>query len=583
MTQFLLSASAAVALALGALLYAPAAFAHGDGDHAHDEPATLETDAAPRIETSADGIELVGEIADRKLTIYLDRSATNAPIDDAEITLTVDGIAGGKARRLRPGTFEIPAPWADDPGVKPLQFSITIDGKAHVLRNDLTIAEAAHEHAASPQTWEAALGNFYTWVIAAFAAMFGFVLAFAFRPVRLPTADETSATSASPPHGTHGLPPPAATKVSALFVVAVLGAALAVPTPVAAHEGHDHGPEPELPAAAQSATPRRLPNGDVYLPKVTQRLLHVRTTVAQRRPARRARELIGTVVPDPSFFGQVQAPMDGRIELPKRGIFHVGERVKAGEVLAYLAPSIPIADLGTMQQLRAEVAGKLKIAEQKLARLKRIATVVAKKEIDDTRTELEALREQQSVLQSKDADRIPLKAPVAGVIAVANVRAGQVVTTRDTLFEIVDPDRLWIEAIGGAEHNDPDITNAYAIDLDNHALKLTLVGRAPSLRQQTQPLQFRIDEPHEGLTVNSAVKVLIQQGAPVDGVVLPAAAVVRAANGMARVWAKEGPQLFRPLPVRVTPLDGENVLVRDGVPDGERIVIEGAELINQVR
>ena len=133
-------------------------------------------------------------------------------------------------------------------------------------------------------------------------------------------------------------------------------------------------------------------------PKPTQRLLHVRTIIATRQATRQSRVLIGTVVPDPSSFGQVQAPMEGRIELTERGISNVGQRVEAGEVLAYLAPSIPIADLGTMQQLTAEVAGKLKIAEQKLARLERIAGVVAQKDIDDTRAELDALREQQRVL-----------------------------------------------------------------------------------------------------------------------------------------------------------------------------------------
>ena len=39
--------------------------------------------------------------------------------------------------------------------------------------------------------------------------------------------------------------------------------------------------------------------------------------------------------------------------------------MQAGQVLARLSPTIPVADLGTMQQLRAEVAGKLKVAEQK--------------------------------------------------------------------------------------------------------------------------------------------------------------------------------------------------------------------------
>jgi multidrug efflux pump subunit AcrA (membrane-fusion protein) len=329
--------------------------------------------------------------------------------------------------------------------------------------------------------------------------------------------------------------------------------------------------------------PRRLPDGAVYLPKASQRLLHIRTLEATPQDARPSRELIGTVVPDPSSFGQVQAPMDGRIELSERGISHVGQRVEAGEVLAYLSPSIPIADLGTMQQLRAEVAGKLKIADQKLARLERIASVVAQREIDDTRAELDALREQQRVLAQKDDELIPLKAPVAGVISVANVRAGQVVTTRETLFEIVDPHRLWIEAISGAEHAAPTIAGAYANDPDGHSIKLSYIGRAPALRQQTQPLQFKVEERHDGLVIGSAVKVFVQQGDPVKGIVLPDSAVVRGADGLARVWVKTGPQQFYPQPIRTAPLDGDNIIVRGGIEDKARVVVDGAELLNQVR
>jgi len=64
---------------------------------------------------------------------------------------------------------------------------------------------------------------------------------------------------------------------------------------------------------------------------------------------------------------------------------------------------------------------------------------------------------------------------------------------------------------------------------------------------------------------------------------VPGDAVVRGSEGLPRVWVKETPQLFRPMPVRVAPLDGVNVLLTGGVPAGSRIVVDGAELINQVR
>ena len=67
------------------------------------------------------------------------------------------------------------------------------------------------------------------------------------------------------------------------------------------------------------------------------------------------------------------------------------------------------------------------------------------------------------------------------------MRAGQVVIARDTLFEIVDPDKLWVEGIGDAGHGDGSISTAQAVDSEGHALKLSYIGRSPTLRQQARP------------------------------------------------------------------------------------------------
>ncbi|MEI9900415.1 MAG: HlyD family efflux transporter periplasmic adaptor subunit [Hyphomicrobium sp.] len=561
---------------LSILLLAGAANAHGDDDHSHDDaPVAAAGLNTPQVELTGGDLELVALIADRTLTIYLDHQATNAPVAGATIKVTVDGVPAGTAKESSTGIYALAAPWADEPGHKPLKFSITADGKETELVGELDIAAAAAEAPAAAVSWLALLASPATWLLAALAAASGFVAAFAFRPMRIQVGETGPAKAEGKPQS--GLS-------RALMLLLLAAPLLATQsTGARAHDGEDHADEAPAAAQASPSIPRRMPDGAVYLPKASQRLLGVRTVVARFEAARPSRELIGTVVPDPSSFGQVQAPMDGRIELAARGVSNVGQRVEAGEVLAYLAPSIPIADLGTMQQLRAEVAGKLKIAEQKLARLERIASVVAQRDIDDTRADLEALREQQRVLSQKDVELMPLKAPVSGVISVANVRAGQVVTTRDTLFEIVDPHRLWIEAISGAEHAAPSIAAAYANDADGHSIKLAYIGRAPALRQQTQPLVFKVDEQHDGLVIGSAVKVFVQQGEPIDGFVLPDAAVVRGQDGLPRVWIKTGPQQFRPQPVRVAPLDGNNIVVLAGIEDQSRVVIDGAELLNQVR
>ncbi len=95
--------------------------------------------AAPQLEIADANLELVAEIADRKLRIYLDRPATNAPIDGAAIQVTADGIPAGTATAKADGTYELPTPWADEPGTRKLKFAVTA---SVVLQPGISLAES---------------------------------------------------------------------------------------------------------------------------------------------------------------------------------------------------------------------------------------------------------------------------------------------------------------------------------------------------------------------------------------------------------------------------------------------------------
>ncbi|MBK9077986.1 MAG: HlyD family efflux transporter periplasmic adaptor subunit [Hyphomicrobium sp.] len=550
---------------------------HGGGGHG-DETAAPAADV-PRIESAGSDIELVATAEGHKLTIYLDTIDTNEPVDGALIEVSGDGIAAAVATRSASGTYELEADWVDMPGAKPLVFAVTAGDMSDLLNGTLTIPEAV----APKQTSETLLSlmtRYEVLVAIGVALVLGFCLAVALRPrtggsTGIKDADTEAAATAKAMR--------VFTAAAEIILIAVLAGSI-LPLPASAGPGHDHGDGGhELAATTSGNAPRKLPDGSVFVPKPSQRLLEVRTRPITAGRFARTHELVGTIIPDPSSFGQVQAPMDGQIDVSERGISFAGQNVAAGEVLAFLTPTIPLADLGTMQQLRAEVDGKLIIAEQKLARLTRIAGVIAQRDIDDTQAERDALREQKRVLASKGVDKIPLKAPVSGVISVANVRAGQVVSARDTLFEIVDPKRLWVEGIGSSIHSDTEIAAANAVDADGHTVKLSYIGRSPTLRQQSQPFLFRIDGTHAGLAIGAPVKILVQTPATVEGLVVPDAAIVRGINGLPQVWVKISAEQFKPVAVRVSPIDGEATLILAGLEAGARVVTGGAELINQIR
>lgn len=560
-----------------------AAWAGPGHDHGDEGPAPV-SNAATRLESVGSTMELVATSQGHHLIMYLDHPDTSEPIEGASIEVSGEGIPTAVAQPIGPGTYELAADWVDQPGNRALVFTVTTKTDADLLNGTWSIPEVGHaapsDSSATPLLQVLSRPDILAMLACALAL--GFVLAFALR-LRAQRRTSLSDEGAQITIASMSKSIPLRSAAEVILFAALIGSVMA--SPALAGPGHDHGDggHSEAPAAAGGNTPRKLPGGGVFVPKSTQRLLGLRTKPAEDATSAQTRELIGTVVPDPSSFGQVQAPMDGQIEVSERGISYAGQKVQAGEVLALLSPSIPVADLGTMQQLRAEVDGKLIIAEQKLDRLTRIASVVAKSQIDDTKAELAALREQKRVLEPKDTQKIALKAPVSGIISVANVRAGQVVSARDTLFEIVDPDKLWVEGIGDAGHGDGLISTATAVDSEGHSLKLSYVGRSPTLRQQARPFLFRITDAHPELVIGAPVKVFVQSAGTVQGIELPLAAVVRGNSGLPQVWIKESPERFRPAEVKTQPLDGERVLILAGVKPGDRVVTRAAELINQIR
>lgn len=575
MTRLAMAAFAAVFLALSAL--SAVGWAHEGHDDAAQPAAAASS--VPRLVAEGSDLELVATAKEHTLTIYLDRRATNMPVAGAGIEVMGEGIPQQAAKEIGGGTYEIEADWVHEPGTKALTFVITADGAADLLGGVLTITEEAEEHGPA-STLMTILTQPVVWLVALALALGGFFLGFAFRPVRIPPDEEDAVAPAS----TATAPAGNALKNAAEIVLIAVVLASAWPQPSRAHEGHDHGGDAAAALPAGTA-PVKLPSGEVFLPKASQRLLDVRTLPVASEKTRAGAELVGTVIADPSHEGRVQAPMDGQIELASGEVSYIGKAVKAGDVLALLSPAMPVYERGTLAQVTADVEGKLRIAEQKLQRLTRISgDYIPQREIDDTKTEIESLREQKRVLEPKNTERLELKAPVSGIISLATVRAGQVVSARDTLFEIVDPQRLWIEAIGLRGTDDQnEVAAAVAVDAEGHRIPLTFVGRAPALRQQALPLLFRVDEPHASLGIGATIKVLIEHGAPVDGIIVPEGAVVRAPNGLPQVWVKVAPERFAPRPVRTKALDGERVLVTSGLAKGDRVVVEAAELINQVR
>jgi len=365
-----------------------------------------------------------------------------------------------------------------------------------------------------------------------------------------------------------------------LLLSGALALLVTITLPVRAGEGHDHG---DGGAAPSANGPQRLPDGSVFLPKPAQRQLGVRTLPVELAELPRAVELNGTVVMDPNAGGKVQPLNAGRIEPGPRGLAGIGQAVRQGEVLAYVASSTAPAERAGQAAQLAELRAAQALADKRLARLKALADTVPRKEIEAAESELQSLAGRTAALSAGLAVREPLLAPVSGVIAAAHVVAGQVVDARELVFEIVDPARLRIEALAFDTALAADIGSA-TLALGEQRVPLTFLGSARSLREQALPLAFRA----EGaalvqLALGQPVRVFVQSKSRLKGAAVPLAALMKSPANQTIVWVKTAPERFEPRTVTVAPLDGVSVAVTSGLKAGDRVATQGATLINQVR
>jgi hypothetical protein len=350
-----------------------------------------------------------------------------------------------------------------------------------------------------------------------------------------------------------------------------------------------HGPGGEhldAPAAVVNATGlARLPDGSVNVPKPAQRRMGIRTAMPPVEEAAATVELPGRVIMNPNAGGRVQAHHGGRLEPGPKGFPVLGQAVRQGEVLVYTRHHAdPYAQANHQAQL-AELRANRTIAEQRVQRLASLEGTVPRKEIDAVRAELQSLVERERGIGASVNAREAMVAPVSGVIARADAIAGQVVETGHVIFEVVDPRQLMVEATT----TDPTI----AARIGGAGLqgipeaRLKLLGAARSLREGTLPITFEAGSTDKAkglpLAVGQPVTVIATLRERVKGIVLPAQAVVRNAANEPIVWIKSGAERYIPQPVQFQPLDAQSVVVTAGLGADNRIVVQGAPLIAQIR
>lgn len=149
------------ALALAAALFSPAAPAHGpDGDHQHGPAASAAPSTGrPRIEASSEQFELVATLDGGRLSMLVDRFATNEPVLNAQVEVESGGRKARAAFHADTGDYmvtdEALLKLLGTPGQHALVITLIHGNESDLLDASLQVtaeqlraaAEAAHDHA----------------------------------------------------------------------------------------------------------------------------------------------------------------------------------------------------------------------------------------------------------------------------------------------------------------------------------------------------------------------------------------------------------------------------------------------------
>ena len=368
--------------------------------------------------------------------------------------------------------------------------------------------------------------------------------------------------------------------VAAITLLVVVNSAFA-------HGDEDHSQDKKAPLIASTATgnpvaPQRLADGSLFVPKPVQRQLGIRTEPARIGNLAATVELNGKVIADPETGGRVQATFAGSIVPGPKGMPVPGRKVAKGEVLAYLRPVSSAIERGNQKSQLAELEAQLAIADGRVRRFEQLEGAVPQKEIEAAGIDRGALQKRRAAVSASIDAAEPLRAPAAGVISASHLVAGQVVDAKEILFEIVDPARLAVEALAYDASIGATLVSASAL-AEQTALELKFVGAGRQLREQALPLLFRIVASNSMVAVGQPVKVIVRTAREIKGAAVPRSALTKSGAGETVVWVHTEAERFVARKVREQSLDANSVAIAEGMHDGDRVVVQGAGLLSQVR
>lgn len=328
-------------------------------------------------------------------------------------------------------------------------------------------------------------------------------------------------------------------------------------------------------------------SGGIIVPKELQFHLGIVTEKASERPLKGTVRLMGTVISDPGGYARLQPTQTARVIVhPDYPLPLPGQAVKTGQVILAVAPTLTIVESTDQKNALYKAESEISQRRKEVARLEKLGQFSAKKNLENAQAELERALKQKDEITNRTFKPELLKSPIDGFISDFHVRPGEIVTSDRTIAEIVDPNKLLVEAFVF----DPDIANQIVGGYIFSPLKplktinVKILGISPKVDREDQAIhvQLKPDKIDSDIKLDMTVEVVGELKETKPTLVIPQKAIAEDAQG-AWVFVHTNPETFEPRKIRIRRQIDDIVEIEEGLVPGERVVIEGAYLLNQAK
>lgn len=312
--------------------------------------------------------------------------------------------------------------------------------------------------------------------------------------------------------------------------------------------------------------------------------------------------VIGQVVRSPGSTLTVKAVLDGQVDEINVA---PGDPVRSGMVLTKLHSHemmgmqgrfLMAGDKARLTQSRLE-AGRELFDLDGISRIeletREQEAFTAQLELDHARAELinhgigdDAVRELEQT--RIPTDRMPVVAPLDGVVLETMVQEHQWVRAYESLMVLGDPERielvLQIPPDEAAEVVAGSLVEFVPVGRPHLMGRATVISRVPQVNPQTRTVNIRariVDVGGESVFPGVFVEGMVTTGEAQAGASVPDSAVIRLGAGDV-VFVRTGPSTFEVRPVELGLFNGTRYQVRSGVALDEEVVVQGVFYLKSV-